>query len=99
MDGWLIAFQLPEGMPATRRVRFQHKFWGRVAKTAKGRYEHHEEGIMEGVPHRRLIRGVIVLRDEDLNRVIAFLRDWKATHHVRKVPLDRDDQKALKGSN
>lgn len=91
----MVAFQLPAGMPATRRVRFQQKFWGRTTKTHGGKYQHHEAGLMERVAHRRLVKGVFLLRLADLEPVTEFLREWKAIHHVRRVQLHLGDEDAL----
>lgn len=97
MEGWLLAYQLPSGLKPKDRTRFHDAFWGRVTKTWKGLYEFHKAGLMEGIPHRRLIRGVFIVRSADVDRVKDFLREWKAEVHVRRVRLDRGDVARLEG--
>lgn len=95
-EGWLVAFQLPGGLSSSDRTRFHDAFWGRTTKTWGGRYEYHRAGLMEAIPHHRLIRGVFVIRQQDRDRVVEFLQGWKAECHVRRVHLDREDLGSLK---
>lgn len=97
MEGWLVAYQLPSGLKPSDRTRFHDAFWGRTTKTWNGRYEFHKAGIMEEIAHRRLIRGVFLVRSTDVDRVRGFLREWKAEIHVRRVHLERADVATLQG--
>lgn len=95
----MVAFQLPAGLPSSDRTRFHDAFWGRTTKTWGGRYEFHRAGLMEEVPHHKLIRGVFVVRAQDRHRVVDFLREWKAEVHIRRVHLEREDLGPLKESS
>lgn len=95
MDGRLIAFNLPPGLTASQRVQFNHRLWGRRTTTAGGRYRHEKTGLMDRIPHRRLVRGVLLLREQDLEPLIAFLEEWDARTHVRRVVLEPEDQRAM----
>ncbi len=91
MDGWIVAFQLPARLSAADRVRFNHALWGRTTSSWGGRYRYRVPGLMQGVPHRRLIRGVFLVGTQDRDRVAGFLREWGADFHVRRVRLERED--------
>lgn len=87
----------PEASPADR-VRFNHEFWGRTTSSWGGKYRYHVPGLMQSIPHRRLIRGVFLVRRRDRDRVVAFLEKRKAELYVRRVHLERDDLGPLKES-
>jgi len=94
----MVAFQLPPKVSAADRVRFNHEFWGRTTSSWGGKYQYRVAGLMREVPHRRLIRGLVLVRDQDRDRVVAFLQGWKAKFHVRRVQLEREDLGSLKES-
>ena len=99
MQGWIVAFQLPAKLPPAERVRFNHELWGRTTSSWGGKYRYKLPGLMQEVPHRRLIRGVFLVRTQDRDRVLAFLKKWKVVAHVREVRLDQDDESVLKRSS
>lgn len=95
MLGRIIAFRLPPGMSATRRVQFNHRLWGRRTSSAGGRYQHARAGVMDEIPHRRLVRGVVLIQEEDLEKVRAFMEQWDVETHVRRVELEPTDEAAF----
>lgn len=95
MDGRLIVFFLPPGLSASQRVQFNHRLWGRRTTTARGKYRHEKPGLMDQIPHRRLVRGVLLLRKQDLGPLVTFLAEWGARTHVRRVILEPEDERAM----
>ncbi len=55
-------------------------------------------GPPDEIPHVRLIRGVIIVRAENAERVTAFLEGIGATVHAKRVELTMEDLAALAGS-
>ena len=53
--------------------------------------------VLESIPHRKLLRGVLILRNEDAAKVLNFLEQYSLTLHVREVKLTSDDEKILRG--
>jgi len=53
------------------------------------RYAHRRKGQLKGILHRRLIRGVLIVRTEDGGRAVALLRALGAEVHARRVELTR----------
>ncbi len=51
---------------------------------------------MEDIPHRKLLRGVIILRKEDRDKVLDFLGGYSLTCHVREVKLTSEDEKKIR---
>lgn len=91
MDGWIIAFSLPSHLTASKKVQFNQKFWGQTTSSWGGRYQYRRKGVMEEIPHRRLVRGVFLVKKEDVEQVKRFLEGWGADFHVREVRLERED--------
>jgi len=87
MQGYMIAFHLPTGIPNRVYTKFQKRFYGQDTSSHGGKYRYRRAGILDNIPYRRLIRGVIVIREEDLDVIVAFLHEYNAEVHVRKIEL------------
>ncbi len=74
---------------------FTRRLCGQNTRTHHGRYTYHKRGLLEEIPHIRLIRGVIIARRQDAPRVEAFLKEYGAKYHVRTIELEPSDQKKL----
>jgi hypothetical protein len=57
--------------------------------------KYRRRGLLDEIPHRKLIRGVIVVSTKDANEVIKFLQKFNAELHVRDVVLTPEDRKVL----
>jgi hypothetical protein len=74
---------------------FTQKLYGQDTRTHHGKYTYHKRGLLEEIPHIRLIRGVIIVRRQDAPRVEAFLKEYKAEYYIRTIQLEPSDQKKL----
>ena len=87
----IVILGLPSRTPQPWANRFVQKFYGQVAITRGGSYRYRKPGLLDGLPHRKLRRGVVILREQDRAKVEAFLRDWGADFEVRIIqPTPRD---------
>jgi len=93
--GVLVAFRVMKASDQASANKFCKKFYGQDTSSHGGRYRYRRPGFLDDVPHRRLIRGVLVLREEDRDRVVEFLRGYGAEIHVRTVVLTQGDNEAL----
>lgn len=59
-------------------------------------YCHHKHGLLEDIPHVKLLREVIIVAEEDAEKVLDFLREYKAEIHVRRIVLTSGDKKGPK---
>ena len=71
------------------------KFYGQDSTSWKGKYSYHRHGFLENIPHRKLLRGVIILRNEDTEMVIEFLKKYNLKMYVREIKLTPDDEEVL----
>jgi len=74
---------------------FTQKLYGQNTRTHHGKYTYHKRGLLEEIPHIRLIRGVIIVRRQDTPKVEAFLKEYKAEYYIRTIELEPSDQKKL----
>ena len=88
---YIVIFHLPPNTPRTIRNKFPQKLFGQAVSSWKGKYRYRKTGFLESIPYRKLYRGVILVRDEDLDSVRNFLEGWDTIIQIREIiPLDED---------
>lgn len=92
----LLVFRLPPGTPNNELGRFVKEFYGQETSSWGGKYSYRRPGLLDGVAHRKLLRGVLIVRERDAGRVLEFLREWKAQVEVRSVRPNAEDTRILK---
>jgi len=90
----LIAFRLAR-YDRDRASELAKRLYGQRTSSHGGKYVYRRKGLLDEVPHVRLIRGVVIVRTEDAARVAALLEDLRADVHARKVALTREDREAM----
>ena len=95
MNGTIILFHFPDKTEQGVINKFMQKFYGQDSSSWKGRYRYHRHGFLEDIPHRKLLRGVIILRKDNVDRVLEFLRYYSLILHVREIRLTKADEKIL----
>jgi len=87
----LIVFYLPPNTPRTIRNKFPQKLYGQAVSSWGGKYRYRKTGFLESIRYRKFYRGVILVRDKDLDSVLNFLKGWDAIVEVREIiPIDED---------
>src|SRR2546425_3413092 len=84
MDGVLVTFRLAK-YDKNRASELVKGLYGQETSSHGGRYRYRRRGLLDDVPHRKLIRGVLILRAEDADRVAGWLRELGAEVHVRRA--------------
>ena len=95
MNGTIILFRMPPKTPTRLVNQFCKKFYGQDTSSHHGKYRYHRNGLLDDIPHQRLIRQVIIVRTEDSDKVVRFLKENKAKIYVRVVILTKDDINSL----
>ena len=96
MKGALIAFTVPTGKDRTRASAFAKAFYGQETSSHHGKYRYRRRGLMDEISYNKLIRGVIIIRTDDVGRVTEFLEQHSAEYHVRVVELTERDREVMK---
>ncbi len=94
MEGTLIAFRLAR-YDKDKASELVKRLYGQQTSSHGGKYVYRRKGLLDEIPHVRLIRGVIIVRTEDAERVLDLLQNLGADPFERKVTLKREDQAAL----
>ena len=95
MKGALIAFTVPTGKDRTRASAFAKAFYGQETSSHHGKYRYRRRGLMDEISYNKLIRGVIIIRTDDVGRVTEFLEQHSAEYHVRVVELTEIDREVM----
>ena len=95
MPGLLLAFRLPPRKRNVEISKFCQRFYGQDTSSGGGRYRYRRHGLLDDIPHRKLLRGVIVIQPRHLTTVLEFLENYGAEVHVREVKLTGEDKRVL----
>lgn len=95
MNGYIIIFNLPSKKKNVELSKFCQKFYGQDTSSWGGKYHYHRPGLLDDIPHRKLLRGVVVINTKDLEIVLEFLKRYDAQVHVREVKLSEKDENIL----
>lgn len=96
MNGYIVVYRLPKGIPNRVYTMFQKKFFGQDTSSHKGQYRYRRSGLLDEIPHVKLIRGVLIIDKNDLKQIIDFLEEYNAEIYTRKIELSKEDCKKLK---
>ena len=91
MDGTIIVFRLPHKTKNTNLSKFCQKFYGQNTSSHGGKYRYRRYGLLDDIPYRKLLRCVIIVRIEDVERIIMFLKGYSAEIHTRPIELTKAD--------
>jgi hypothetical protein len=95
MNGYIIIYRLSKGTPNNVYTRFQKKFFGQETSSHGGKYRYHRKGLLDDIPHRKLIRGVILIGPDDVDDIVDFLQRYGAEIHIRQIEFTDEDRRSL----
>jgi len=88
---------MPAKTPGRTVNKFCKEFYGQDTSSHHGKYRYHRHGLLDDIPHHRIIRQVVIVKNEDAKKVIEFLESYGATIHTRVVELTWEDVALLLG--
>ena len=94
---YIVAFRLPKGTDTNTLNKFVRGLYGQDSKSWNGRYMFHRKGITEEISFRKFIRGVIIIQESDLDRIISYLLRYKAEYYVGKVIKTSESEISMGG--
>ena len=95
MEVCILVFRLPQKMNNTDLGKFVKRFYGQETSTQNGKYRYRRKGLLDSIPHRKLLRGVIIIRKSDLENVMKLLNEWNAVVNQRIIEPTEEDLKVL----
>ena len=84
MKAKLICYSL-RGLTAAERVAFGRRIYGFKDHSNNNKYSYERAGIMESVPHRKILDCVIIVNDSDAQKIVKTMKSCKATVHTFPV--------------
>jgi hypothetical protein len=95
MRGKIVVYRVYRGTNATERNLFCQHFFGQETSSHQGKYRYRRKGLLDHIPHRKLIRGVLIIPSEYGDEVVDFLHMYNAEVYIRNVVLTSDDIRIL----
>lgn len=96
MDAVILVFRLPPKVPNVVATKFCQRLYGQSVSSWGGKYRYRRTGVLDGIPHRKLLRGVVLLRQSDLAPVREVLDAFGASVEVRVVQPTPEDRAVLR---
>ena len=87
----MVAFSVGKGMSQKERNEFSRQFYGYVDKSNFGRYSYKRNGWLDQFPHLKPVKSVIIVRNEDAQKVVDYLEHFDAELFIRDVLLTQSD--------
>ncbi|MDP6155809.1 MAG: hypothetical protein QF682_06690 [Candidatus Thermoplasmatota archaeon] len=91
MKGTIVIFRLPPKTEHKILNKFCQRLYGQNTSSWGGKYRYRRKGILDEIPHRKLLKGVVLLLPKDLERLLSYLEEFNALVYVRKVQLEYED--------
>jgi len=88
MKAKLIIYELKK-LEQYHKVLVNRALFGFTDNSNKGSYLYKRGGILSNIPHIRITRGVIVVRNVDGNRVISVLNSHKVKPKVFDITIKK----------
>lgn len=92
----IVVFRLPPKVPNVVASRFCQRLYGQSVSSWGGKYRYRRTGILDGLPHRKLLRGVVIVHQSDLPKVREVLDEFRAYVEVRVIEPTDEDWKSLR---
>lgn len=81
MQAKLICYSL-KNLTAGERVAFRRCIYGFNDHSNNGKYSYRRSGLVDTIPHKKVLDCVIIVKSSDAKKVIAAMKECKATIHV-----------------
>jgi hypothetical protein len=95
MIGNIIVFRFKEKTEQKSINQFCKKFYGQNTSSHGGKYQYRRHGLLDNIPHIKLIGGVIIIKKDFAEKVIDFLKEYNAEFYIREVILLYEDEVVL----
>jgi hypothetical protein len=83
MKAKLIVYELSD-LDQYHKVLVNRTLFGYLDNSNKGAYQYRRKGVLDKIPHFKLLRGAIIVKDKDRSKVVLALKN----HKVRPKTFD-----------
>ncbi|KXA99099.1 hypothetical protein AKJ40_03950 [candidate division MSBL1 archaeon SCGC-AAA259M10] len=92
MEGNIIVYRQPSSSKSRQLSRALN---GYIDKSNHGKYTYERDGLLDKIPHRKLIKGVFIIKNKHLKKFEDLLKKYQAEYHIRKIELKPEDTEIL----
>ncbi len=75
----MVAYRLEDKSKSVQLSRALH---GYRDISNKGQYAYPRQGLLEKIPHLQLVKGVLLLKEEDTHQLIELLQKYEAEYYI-----------------
>jgi len=86
MKAKLIIYELAK-LKQYHKVLVNRALFGFTDNSNKGSYIYKRGGVLSNIPHKRLIRGAIIVKEKDGKRVISVLHSYKIKPKIFDISI------------
>jgi len=86
MKAKLIIYELAK-LEQYHKVLVNRALFGFTDNSNKGSYIYKRGGILSNIPHKRLIRGALIVEEKNGKKVISVLRNYKVNPKVFDISI------------
>ena len=95
MYGRIVVFRILAKTNKLNMNKFFRQFYGYTDYSNNYKYKYERKGFLDKFPHIKVIRGVIVVRENDAEEIINFMNEYNAEVWSRSIALSDEDKKIL----
>jgi len=88
MKAKLIAYDL-SGLSQDYKVRVNRKLFGYTEYSTYGKYQYEREGVLDKVPHLKILRGGIIVKKEHHKQVTSILDKYNADYQIFDIIIEK----------
>ena len=94
--GKIIVFRVLAQNNKSIMNRFCRQFYGYIDRSNNYGYQYHRKGFLENFQYIKPLRGVLIVNNEDGEKIISFLESYNAEIYARDIFLKEEDIQSLK---
>jgi len=88
MKAKLIVYELSD-LDQYHKVLVNRTLFGYLDNSNKGAYQYRRKGILDKIPHLRLLRGAIIVKDKDQSKILLALKSHKVQPKVFEIGIKK----------
>ncbi len=92
MSEMIIVYKPPD---KSKSVQISRALNGYKDRSNHGEYTYQREGLLEKIPHKKLTKNAIILKEEDYEQMVRILEKYEAEYYAGKIEKKSETDIAL----
>jgi hypothetical protein len=86
MKAKLFAYDLSK-LSQYQKVRVNRALFRYIDNSNKNSYHYRRKGVIKDIPHLKISKGVIIVRDQDKEKISSILKEYKVKYLILNVMI------------